>query len=93
MHFVNGDFKRKYLTLHGLEVCTTAWYLIHGILKSTFHSDIERYNERVISIAHGNKSTKRPGMGIVQVMGTIVAILKENANQMPYQLDIEEWTL
>ena len=37
-HSVHGDRRRKYLTLHGVEVCATAWYLIHGILKYTFHS-------------------------------------------------------
>ena len=36
MHSVYGDHRRKYLTLHGVEVCTIAWYLIHGIPKSTF---------------------------------------------------------
>ena len=33
MHLVDGDRRRKYLTLHGLEVCATAWYLIHGVPK------------------------------------------------------------
>ena len=35
MHSVHGDRRRKYLTLHNVEVCATAWYLIHGIPKST----------------------------------------------------------
>ena len=38
MHFVDGDHRRNYLMLHGVEVCATTWYLIHGIPKSTFHS-------------------------------------------------------
>ena len=38
MHSVHGDRRRKYLMLHGVEVCATMWYLIHGIPKSTFHS-------------------------------------------------------
>ena len=38
MHSIDGDRRRKYLTLHGVEVCTIAWYLIHGIPKFTFHS-------------------------------------------------------
>ena len=48
MHSVNGDHRRKYLTLHGMEVCTTTWYLIHGIAKSTFHKYMQRYNEGVL---------------------------------------------
>ena len=49
MHSVHGDRRRKYLTLHGVEVCATAWYLIHGIPKSTFHSYVQRYNEGPIN--------------------------------------------
>ena len=45
MHSVHGDRRRKYLTLHGVEVCATAWYLIHGISKSTFHSYVQRYTK------------------------------------------------
>ena len=86
MHLVHGDRRRKYLTLHGVEVCATAWYLIHGIPKSTFHSYVQRYNEGVLSTVHGNKGCKRPWIGIVQVMDTIAAIVKENADQMPHQM-------
>ena len=96
MHSIDGDHRRKYLTLHGLEVCTIAWYLIHGIPKSTFHSYVQRYNEGIMSTAHGNKGCKRPRIGTVQVMGTIAAIVKENADQMPTKCkesDMEEWKL
>ena len=86
MHSVHGDRRRKYLTLHGVEVCATAWYLIHGIPKSTFHSYVQRYNEGVLSTAHGNRGCKRPRIGTVQVMGTIAAIVKENVDQMPHQM-------
>ena len=86
MHTVDGDRRRKYLTLHGLEVCATAWYLIHGVPKSTFHSYVQRYNKGVLSTAHGNKGYKRPRIGTVQVMGTIAAIVDENADQMPHQM-------
>ena len=86
MHSVHGDCRRKYLTLHGVEVCTTAWYLIHGIPKSTFHSYVQRYNEGVLSTTHGNRGCKRPRIGTVQVMSTIAAIVKENVDQMPHQM-------
>ena len=86
MHSVHGDRRRKYLTLHGVEVCATTWYLIHGIPKSTFHSYVQRYNEGILSTAHGNRGYKRPRIGTVQVMGTIAAIMKENVDQMPHQM-------
>ena len=84
MHLVDGDCRRKYLTLHGVEVWTTSWYLIHGIPKSTFYSYVQRYNEGVLSTGHGNRGCKRSRIGTIQVMGTIGAIEKENANQMPH---------
>ena len=65
MHSVHGDRRRKYLMLHGVEVCATAWYLIHGIPKSTFHSYVQRYNEGVLSTTHGNRGCKRPRIGTV----------------------------
>ena len=86
MHSVDGDRRRKYLTLHGVELCVTTWYLIHGIPKSTFHSYVQRYNERVLSTTHGNRGCKRPWIRTVQVMGTIATIVKENADQMPHQM-------
>ena len=59
MHSVHGDHRRKYLTLHGVEVCATAWYFIHGNPKSTFHSYMQRYNEGVLSTTHGNRGYKQ----------------------------------
>ena len=35
---------------------------------------------------HGNRGCKRPRIETVQVMGTIAAIVKKNANQMPHQM-------
>ena len=86
MYFINGDCRRKYLKLHGLEVCTTAWYLIHSIPKSTFHNYVQRYNKRILSTMHGNNGSKQPQIGTVQIMGTIVAIVKENGDQMHHQM-------
>ena len=59
---------------------------IHGIPKFAFHNYVQRYNEGFMSIAHGNRGCKQPWIGIVQVMGTIAAIVKENADQMPHQM-------
>ena len=86
MHSIHGDCRRQYLTLHGVEVCATAWYLIHGIPKSTFHSYVHRYHEGIRLTAHGNKGCKRLRIGIVQVISTIAAIVKENVDQMPHQM-------
>ena len=86
MHSINRDRRRKYLTLHGVEDCAIAWYLIHGIPKLTFHTYVQRYNKGILSIVHGNKAYKRLHIGIVQVMDTIATIMKENVDQMPHQM-------
>jgi hypothetical protein len=86
MHSMDGDRKRKYMTLHGAEVCSTAWYRIHGIPKSTFFAYVEKFNEGVVNSTHGNKGCKRPRIGTVQVQGTMASIVRENADQMPHQM-------
>ena len=60
LHVVDGSPKWKYITLEGAKVCGTAWYIIHGIPKSTYHNYIEKYKEGVVSTTHGNKEIKRP---------------------------------
>jgi hypothetical protein len=86
MHSIEGDRKKKYFTLHGIEVCITAWYIIHGILKSTFFTYVDKFNNGIINSSHGNKGCKRPCIGTVQVMGSMTTIINENANQMPHQM-------
>ena len=86
LHSVAGDRKRKFVTLEGAEVCACAWYKIHGIPKSTFHSYIDKYIIDVVSGTHGNKGVKRPRIQTVQVTGTMKAIIDENADQMPHQM-------
>ena len=58
MHIIDGHYKRKYLTLHGLEVCAIARYFIHSTPKLTFHSYVERYNEGILLIAQGKTGYK-----------------------------------
>jgi len=72
--------------LEGVEVCGTVWYIIHGILKSTFHNYIDKYNYKVIFTTHENKRIKRTRVGIVQVTRTMKAIIDNNTNQMPHQM-------
>ena len=47
---------------------------------------MQRYNEGVLSTAHGIRGYKRPWIGTIQVMGTIAAIMKENTDQMLHQM-------
>ena len=36
--------------------------------------------------AYGNKGIKRPRIGTVQAMGTMAAIIHDNADRMPHQM-------
>ena len=86
LHAVGAKRKWKYITLEGVEVCGTAWYIIHGIPKSTYHNYIEKYKEGVLLSTHGNKGIKRPRFRTVQVTGTIKAIVDSSSDQMPHQM-------
>jgi hypothetical protein len=86
MHSIEGDRKRKYVTLLGTEVCAVAWYTIHGISKSSFYTYMDDFNKGVINGTHGNQGIKRPRLATVQAMGSMTSIINDNADQMPHQM-------
>jgi hypothetical protein len=86
LHRLGHNRKRQYVTLLGTEVCATTWRKIHSIPKSTYHSYVEQYKVGTVSSTHGNACVKRPRLGAVQAMGTIAAIIEENADHMPHQM-------
>ena len=86
MHRVKWTRKRKYITLEGVEVCGRAWYIIHGMPKSTYHNYLDKYKEGVVCASHRNKGIKRPRIRTVQVAGTMKAIIDNVADQMPHQM-------
>jgi len=65
LHFIDESRKWKFITLESIEVCGTTWYIIHGILKSTYHNYIDKYTNVMVFKAHGNKGVKRPRIGTV----------------------------
>ena len=76
----------KVITLDGMEVCVPAWYIIHGISKSAYHTYAAMYKGGVLSGDHGNKGVKRPRVGTVQATGTMKSIIDESTDQMPHQM-------
>ena len=86
LHTIDGIYKHKYITLEGVEVCGTTWYIIHGIPKSTYHNYIKKYHEGMVSGALENKRIKQPRIGTVQAMGTMAAIIHDNTDLMPHQM-------
>jgi hypothetical protein len=85
-HYVEGNRKRKYVTLSGSDVCSVAWYTIHGIRKLTFHAYMDEFRRGVISGTHGNKGIKRPRLATIQAMGSMTSIINDSADQMPHQM-------
>ena len=83
---MDGSRKRKYITLEGVDVCGTAWYIIHGIPKLTYHNYVEKYKQGVVSSAHGNKGIKHPRLQTILVSGTMKSIIDSNSDQMPHQM-------
>ena len=59
MHYIRNNWKKKFVTLVGLKVCAVAWWRIHGILKSTFHTYTDHYKRGIVSRIHGNENIKR----------------------------------
>ena len=45
IHFFDGNPNFKVITLEGMEVCIPGWYIIHVILKSTYHTYALMYKE------------------------------------------------
>jgi hypothetical protein len=86
LHAITGVRRLKFVTPLGSDVCLIAWYLIHGIPKSTFHTYLGKYNEGLLFGIHGNKGYKRPRLATMQVVGSIAVIVAENADQMPHQM-------
>ena len=83
-HFTEGSRKRKYVTLFGSDVCSVAWYTIHGIRKSTFYGYMDDYRRGVVNGTHGNKGIKRLRLATIQAMGSMSSIINDSADLIPH---------
>ena len=76
---------KQWITLKGREVCPKAWWIIHGILKSTFY----RYKEESMvgkqATAHGNVGLKKPRLQTLQATATLRTIVVPNLDKMPHK--------
>ena len=78
--------RKKYVTLEGQEVCETAWWQIHGISRATYLEWKRQARLGYINSTHGNQGMKRPRPHTIQAEGTIMAIVRQNADLMPTQM-------
>ena len=59
---------------------------IHGLSRATYMAWKRQARQGYLNSCHGNQSMKRLHSHIVQVEGTIMAIVHQNANLMPNEM-------
>lgn len=78
--------RKRYVTLEGKEVCETAWWQIHGLSRATYMEWKRQARHGYLNSTHGNQGIKRPRLHTIQAEGTIMAIVRQNADLMPNQM-------
>ena len=77
------DRRKKFITLSNREVCENAWYIIHGISRSTYHKYKATAYAGRINGTHGNTRVPRPRAHTIQAEANFMTIIQENADRMP----------
>ena len=75
----------RVVTLDGIDVCPRAWYLIHGIWKSTFHRHAKEVENGARADDHGNTGSKKTRTHTVQATAALRCLLENTADQMPHK--------
>ena len=81
---VNGT-GRKVITLESMDVCCTAWYIIHGVSKAEFYRQASYAKEGRRSRMHGNVGLKKPREATRQAAATLATIIVPLADAMPHK--------
>ena len=68
-----------------IDVCPRAWYLIHGIGKSTFYRHAKDVENGARAGEHGNTWSKKTRIHIVQATATLQCLVANTANHMPHR--------
>lgn len=73
-------------TFDGKKVCSKAWYVMHGIGKSTFYRLRKKFLNGACNVSHGNSGIIRKGMTHVEMAKSIIqGFIDNNADQMPHR--------
>jgi len=76
---------RKVITLESIDVCCTAWYIIHGVSKAEFYRQAVYAKEGRRSRNHGNLGLKKPREATKQATATLATIIVPLADAMPHK--------
>ena len=80
-----NNLGNRVVTLEGIDVCSRAWYLIHGIGKSTFHRHVKDVENGARVGEHGNTGSKKTRIHIVQATATLQCLVENTADKMPHR--------
>ncbi len=73
-------------TFDGKKVCNKAWYVMHGIGKSTFYRLRNKFLDGACSGNHGNSGIIRKSMTHVEMAKSLIqGFIDNNADQMPHK--------
>ena len=73
-------------SFNGTEVCTRAWYEIHGIPKTSFYRYREQFENGVRRSVHGNEGVIRKGRHHTQMGRALIrSFVEENSEKMPHK--------
>ena len=68
------------ITLEGIEVCPTAWSLIHSVSRATFHRYKGQAESGMRPEPHGNLGSKKPRLQTLQATATLRTLLQSTAD-------------
>ena len=73
-------------SFNGNEVCTRAWYEIHGIPKTSIYCYHEQFENGVCCSIHGNDSLIRKGRDHTKMGRALIrSFVEENLEKMPHK--------
>ena len=76
---------RKVITLESMDVCCTAWHIIHGVSKAEFYRQASYAKEGRRSRMHGNVGLKKPREATRQAAATLATIIVPLADATPHK--------
>ena len=79
---------RKVVTLQNIEVCCTAWYIIHAVSNAYFYRFRNYSLQGQRSRFHDNYDTKKPREATLQAVATLSTIIMSLADAMPHKTRI-----
>ena len=74
--------RKKFITLSNCEVCENAWYIIHGVSRSTYYKYKAAAHAGRINKTHGNSRIPCPRAHTIQVEANFMTIIQENTDRM-----------